>query len=99
MKKTRPHNISIEIVEDAFEEVRENKGAPGVDGETVEEFAKNRKIKLYKIWNRMSSGSYFPKPVRMVEIPKDHTNVKFLRKCGVGVSPLESYLAIRTSTS
>ena len=70
MKKTRPHDISIAVVESAFERVRRKKGGPGVDGETVEEFAKDAENKLYKIWNRMSSGSYFPKPVRMVEIPK-----------------------------
>jgi RNA-directed DNA polymerase len=49
-----------------------NKGAPGVDGQTLDEFEADLKNNLYKIWNRMSSGSYFPPPVRAVEIPKPH---------------------------
>jgi group II intron reverse transcriptase/maturase len=56
----------------AWEKVKANKGAPGVDGCSVEEFAKDLRSNLYKIWNRMSSGSYFPPPVRAVEIPKPH---------------------------
>jgi RNA-directed DNA polymerase len=54
----------------AFEKVRSKKGAAGVDGVTVEQFARDEKNNLYKLWNRMSSGSYFPAPVRLVEIPK-----------------------------
>ena len=49
-----------------------NEGAPGVDGQTVDEFEEDLKGNLYKIWNRMSSGSYFPPPVRAVEILKPH---------------------------
>jgi RNA-directed DNA polymerase len=56
----------------AWEKVKANKGAPGVDGCTIEEFEKDLRNNLYKIWNRMSSGSYFPPPVRAVEIPKPH---------------------------
>lgn len=56
----------------AWEKVRANKGAAGVDGCSIEEFEKDLKNNLYKIWNRMSSGSYFPPPVRAVEIPKSH---------------------------
>ena len=52
--------------------VKANKGAPGVDGQSVAEFEKDLKGNLYKIWNRMSSGSYFPPPVRAVEIAKAH---------------------------
>ena len=48
------------------------RSAPGVDGQTVDEFEEDLKGNLYKIWNRMSSGSYFPPPVRAVEIPKPH---------------------------
>jgi len=62
--------ISKREVWDAFERVKANKGAPGVDGCSVEDFEKDLKNNLYKIWNRMSSGSYFPPPVRAVEIPK-----------------------------
>jgi RNA-directed DNA polymerase len=53
-------------------QVRANQGAPGVDGVTLEDFEKDLKDNLYKIWNRMSSGSYFPPPVLAVEIPKPH---------------------------
>lgn len=56
----------------AFEKVRAKKGAPGIDGVTVEQFAQGGKNNLYKLWNRMSSGTYFPPPVRAVEIPEPH---------------------------
>jgi RNA-directed DNA polymerase len=55
---------------EAWDKVKANKGAAGVDGCSVEEFEKDLKNNLYKIWNRMSSGSYFPPPVLAVEIPK-----------------------------
>jgi group II intron reverse transcriptase/maturase len=67
---SKPYEISKQVVAAAFEKVRSKKGAPGVDGVTVEQFAQDYKNNLYKLWNRMSSGSYFPSPVRMVEIPK-----------------------------
>lgn len=57
-------------VKRAYELVRENKGAAGIDGQSLEEFGENLEDNLYKIWNRMSSGSYFPPPVKAVEIPK-----------------------------
>ena len=50
--------------------MKANKGAAGVDGESIEEFERDLKGNLYKLWNRLSSGSYFPPPVRAVEIPK-----------------------------
>jgi RNA-directed DNA polymerase len=68
---SKPFEISKQVFVTAFEKVRDKKGAPGIDGVTVEQFAQDRKNNLYKLWNRMSSGSYFPSPVRMVEIPKD----------------------------
>jgi len=68
----KPFEISKWEVAEAFEQVRGNQGAPGVDGVTIEEFEKDLKNNLYKIWNRMSSGTYFPLPVRAVEIPKQH---------------------------
>ena len=54
----------------AYRKVKENRGAAGVDGESLEEFEKHLDDNLYKLWNRMSSGSYFPVPVKAVEIPK-----------------------------
>src|ERR1044071_8005377 len=68
----KPFDISKRSVWEAYEKVRANKGAPGVDKVSLAEFEKDLKHQLYKIWNRMSSGSYFPPPVRAVEIPKPH---------------------------
>ena len=56
----------------AYKRVKANKGAPGVDAVSIAEFAARERDNLYLLWNRMSSGSYFPGPVRAVEIPKDH---------------------------
>jgi RNA-directed DNA polymerase len=67
---SKPYDISKRMVVAAFEKVRDKKGAPGIDGVTVEQFARDRKNNLYKLWNRMSSGSYFPPPVKAVAIPK-----------------------------
>ena len=68
----KPFDISKREVWEAYEKVKANKGAPGVDGCSIDEFEKDLKSNLYKIWNRMSSGSYFPPPVLAVEIPKPH---------------------------
>ena len=68
----KPFKISKQLVWEAYERVKQNKGAAGVDGQSVEEFEKDLRDNLYKIWNRMSSGTYFPPPVRAVEIPKPH---------------------------
>jgi RNA-directed DNA polymerase len=57
---------------EAGEKVRANDGAPGVDAVGIGVFAEQLRDNLFKLWNRMSSGSYFPGPVRGVEIPKDH---------------------------
>jgi len=69
------------VVEAAYEDVKDNKGAPGVDGQTIADFDKKAEDNLYKIWNRMASGSYFPKAVKAVEIPK--SDGKSLRKLGI----------------
>jgi len=68
--KPKPFAISKQIVWEAYRRVKANKGAAGVDGESIAEFEKDRDGNLYKLWNRLSSGSYFPPPVRAVEIPK-----------------------------
>lgn len=70
--RVKPFDISKWEVKEAWEEVRANKGAPGVDGQSIADFEKDLKNNLYKVWNRMSSGSYFPPPVRAVAIPKPH---------------------------
>jgi RNA-directed DNA polymerase len=68
----KPFEISQREVWAAYLKVKSNQGAPGVDGCTIEEFEKDLQGNLYQIWNRMSSGSYFPPPVKAVDIPKPH---------------------------
>ena len=70
--KDKPFAIPKAMVWEAFGRVRANKGAPGVDGQNLERFEADLADNLFKVWNRMSSGSYFPPPVRAVEIPKPH---------------------------
>ena len=70
--QVKPFDIPKQQVWEAYRRVAANKGAPGVDRETLDEFESDLKNNLFKIWNRMSSGSYFPPPVRAVEIPKPH---------------------------
>jgi RNA-directed DNA polymerase len=74
MSKTKPFAIDKQQVMQAYFKVKANKGSAGVDGESLDEFTKNCKDNLYKIWNRMSSGSYFPPPVLLVQIPKKEKN-------------------------
>ncbi len=77
--KVKSFEIPKRLVYRAWEKVRANNGAPGVDAVSIAEFASKEKGNLFKLWNRMSSGSYFPGPVRAVEIPKDHgTGVRTL---------------------
>jgi RNA-directed DNA polymerase len=66
----KPFKIEKRRVYEAYKAVKCNKGAAGVDGQTIEQFEADLGGNLYKIWNRMSSGSYFPSPVRAVSIPK-----------------------------
>jgi group II intron reverse transcriptase/maturase len=66
----KPFNIDKRQVYEAYLQVRSNGGAAGVDGVTIEQFESDLKGNLYKVWNRMSSGAYFPPPVRAVSIPK-----------------------------
>ena len=76
MSKSDPKNRSFDIpkqlVWEAYKSVKKNKGAAGVDGQSIEGFEADLKNNLYKIWVRMSSGAYFPPAVRAVEIPKPH---------------------------
>jgi RNA-directed DNA polymerase len=67
---SKPFNIDKREVYEAYLRVRSNGGAAGVDGVALDEFETDLKGNLYRIWNRMSSGSYFPPPVRAVPIPK-----------------------------
>ena len=76
MDKAKPFSISKRVVWEAYKRVRQNKGAAGVDSESLEDFEKDFKNNLYKIWNRMSSGSYFPPPVPQVKISKRDGGVR-----------------------
>jgi RNA-directed DNA polymerase len=70
MNKIKPYNISKKSVWEAYERVKANKGSAGIDEQSIEDFEIDLKNNLYKIWNRMSSGTYFPPPVKTVAIPK-----------------------------
>lgn len=70
MEKTKSFNIPKPLFVQAFKLVKVNAGAAGIDQESVADFERNLKDNLYKLWNRMSSGSYFPPPVQAVPIPK-----------------------------
>jgi len=70
MASTKPYRIAKRAVWKAYQLVKANRGAAGVDDETIPMFEQNLSGNLYKLWNRMSSGSYFPPPVKQVEIPK-----------------------------
>jgi RNA-directed DNA polymerase len=76
--QNKPYEISKWTVWEAYRKVKANKGAPGVDGQSLAAFEIDLQGNLYKIWNRMSSGSYFPPPVRAVEIPKAGGGVRTL---------------------
>ena len=69
-------SITKRAVWDAWKAVKSNKGSAGVDGQSIEDFESDLINNLYKIWNRMSSGSYFPPPVRRVEIPKSNGKLR-----------------------
>jgi RNA-directed DNA polymerase len=70
MDRAKPYDIPKREVWEAYKKVRANQGAAGVDGQTISDFEADLENNLYKLWNRLSSGSYFPPPVRRVDIPK-----------------------------
>ena len=80
----KPFKIEKRQVYEAYKAVKSNKGAAGVDGQTIELFDTDLEGNLYKIWNRMSSGSYFPPPVRAVTIPKKSGGERILGVPTVG---------------
>jgi RNA-directed DNA polymerase len=69
-ENNKPFVISKQLVWQAYKKVKANAGAAGIDNQSIADFEKNLKDNLYKLWNRMSSGTYFPPPIRAVEIPK-----------------------------
>jgi hypothetical protein len=73
MDRAKPFCIAKREVWEAYKQVKANRGAAGADGQSIEDFDRDLSKNLYRIWNRMSSGSYFPPPVRRVDIPKADT--------------------------
>jgi RNA-directed DNA polymerase len=69
-ESAKPFRIPKRDVWNAYKRVKANRGAAGIDGQSIADFEENLSTNLYKLWNRLSSGSYFPMPVRRVEIPK-----------------------------
>ena len=88
MDKTKPFSISKQSVLEAFNKVKANKGSYGIDDQTIGEYEQNLKNNLYKLWNRMSSGTYFPKPVKAVSIPKKNGGQRIL-----GIPTVEDRIA------
>ena len=92
MEKTKPFSISKHVVYEAYKRVKANKGTYGIDEQSIGEFETNLNDNLYKIWNRMSSGTYFPKPVRAVAIPKKNVGTRIL-----GIPTVEDRIAQMTA--
>lgn len=84
MTMAKPFGISKSLLWEAWQRVKANKGAAGIDGQTIELFESDLKRNLYRIWNRMSSGSYFPPPVKAVPIPKKSGGERILGVPTVG---------------
>ena len=74
----KPYDIPKTLIWEAWLHVKANQGAAGIDAETIERFEKKLGDNLYKLWNRMRSGSYFPPPVKAVPIPKKSGGVRIL---------------------
>ena len=92
MDKAKPFDIPKREVWEAFNRVKANQGASGVDGQSIADFEADLRNNLYKLWNRMSSGSYFPPPVRRVMIPKANGGERPL-----GIPTRASYCTSRSS--
>ncbi len=88
MKENKSYNISKQVVMTAYKRVKANKGSAGIDGQDINDFETNLIPNLYKIWNKMSSGSYFPSYVKLVEIPK-----KLGGKRGLGIPTVADRVA------
>ena len=86
--RDRPYSISKKAVIAAYQKVKANKGTYGVDEQSIEDFERKLNNNLYKIWNRMSSGTYFPQPVKAVAIPKKNGGTRIL-----GIPTVEDRIA------
>lgn len=76
MDNAKPFGIPQRDVWEAYKRVKANQGAAGVDGQSIEQVEEDVENNLYRLWNRLSSGSYFPPPVRRVDIPKDEKSTR-----------------------
>lgn len=92
MKGAKPLNIDKRIVYEAFKKVKFNGGSAGIDNVDMAKYESNMSDNLYKLWNRMSSGSYFPQPVKLVEIPKSGGGTRPL-----GIPAIEDRIAQMTA--
>jgi retron-type reverse transcriptase len=86
LEKVKSFNISKRQVWEAYKGVKANRGGAGIDNQSIADFEKDITKNLYKLWNRMSSGSYFPPPVKRVEIPKGDGRMRPL-----GIPMMTSY--------
>ena len=91
MDKVKPFDIPKREVWEAFKRVKANQGAAGVDGRSIAEFEANLSGNLYKLWNRLSSGSYFPPPVRRVEFRRRMSAHKTLVNATCGFARRRRY--------
>jgi group II intron reverse transcriptase/maturase len=92
MDETKPFTISKEAVYEAYKEVKANNGTSGIDNQSIADYEKDLDNNLYKLWNRMSSGCYFPQPVKMVAIPKPNGGTRIL-----GIPTVEDKIAQMTA--
>lgn len=88
MNEAKPFKVEKRLVYEAYKRVKSNKGSAGIDGVEMEKFEENLSDNLYKLWNRMSSGTYFPKAVKLVEIPKSNGG-----KRPLGIPTIEDRIA------
>ena len=88
MEETKPFTIAQEVVYQAYKRVKANRGTYGIDKQSITDFEGKLNRNLYKIWNRMSSGTYFPPPVRALEIPKKNGGTRTL-----GIPTVEDRIA------
>ena len=86
--ETKEHPITRKMVLDAYKKVKSNAGSAGVDGQSIAEFSEHLSRNLYKLWNRMTSGSYFPSSVKEVKIPKSSGGTRSL-----GIPTVEDRIA------
>lgn len=86
--ETKEHPITRKMVIEAYSKVKSNAGSAGIDGQSLAEYAENLSANLYKLWNRMTSGSYFPSPVKEVKIPKSSGGTRSL-----GIPTVEDRIA------